>query len=263
MLCSACGSDGPFSNNQRRKGAYRRCVSCTYRKAPSSTLSETPDVLHTAIPTIDFSRLSIFNSRRMGYSSIKRSTQTEWSKIEPFSLLFRFPGDFILSILIEWILVEELAHLDSAICDHKTRRLFLDLLASPHSGIKSVAATKCFNLTSCLVPWLENRMVFMKEISFHSNNDVPSPFLPTTGRSLQSLNLTCNQVTDAGIGLIAASCSSLQSLNLTYTSNLTNCNQITDAGLELIAQGCSSLHTFYIGHCKQITDHGLGHIVQV
>ena len=28
MNCIECGNDGPFSNNQRRKGAGRRCMDC-------------------------------------------------------------------------------------------------------------------------------------------------------------------------------------------------------------------------------------------
>ena len=39
----------------------------------------------------------------------------------------------------------------------------------------------------------------MNEMSFRdSNSDVPSPFLPTTGGTLQSLNLSnCRKVSDA------------------------------------------------------------------
>ena len=105
-------------------------------------------------------------------------------------------------------MTEDLAHLDIAVCDHKTRPLFLDLLGSEHPGIKSVAATTSFDSRSGLVWWLENRRVFMKGVSFRSDIDVPSPFLPTTGGRLQSLSLASyNKITNGGFGLTAEDCS--------------------------------------------------------
>ena len=44
--------------------------------------------------------------------------------------LLTLPGELVLSICIEWIVMEDLARLDSAVCNHKTRPLFLDLLGS-------------------------------------------------------------------------------------------------------------------------------------
>lgn len=51
----------------------------------------------------------------------------------------------------------------------------------------------------------------MTEMSFRdSNSYVHSPFLPTTGGTLQSLDLCgCYMITDAGVGLIAEGCSNL------------------------------------------------------
>jgi hypothetical protein len=114
-------------------------------------------------------------------------------------------------------LTEDLARLDSAVCNHETRPYFLDLLGSEHPGIKSVAlATTSFDLRSGVVPWLDKRRVFMKGISFRSDIDVPSPFLPTTGGRLQSLSLASyNKITNGGFGLTAEDCSYLYSLNLT------------------------------------------------
>ena len=69
----------------------------------------------------------------------------------------------------------------------------------------------------------------MNEISFRGDIDVPSPFLPTTGGTLHSLNLIdCNKITDAGVDLIAAGCSSLQSLHLS------GCYQTTSGRVQAI-----------------------------
>ena len=114
------------------------------------------------------------------------------------SLLDALPGDLLLSILIEWLSIQDLARLDRVVCHHKTRPLFLGLLASEHSGIISVAVTKRFDLRGGVVQWLESRRIFMTEMSFRGNSDVPSPFLPITGGTLLSLNFyDCHQITDA------------------------------------------------------------------
>ena len=172
------------------------------------------------------------------------------------SLLAILPGDLLLSICIEWLTIEDLVRLDRVVCHHKTRSLFLGLLASEHPGIISVAVTR-FDLKSCVVSWLESRRIFMNGISFRdSNGDVPSPFLPTTGGTLQSLDLfCCYEITDAGVGRIADGCFCLQTLNLT------DCNLITDAGIGHIADGCSYLQSLNLTDCSQITDAGVDRIV--
>ena len=73
-------------------------------------------------------------------SKLEVPTATPTEVPTAVSLLFRFPEYLILSILIEWLLIEDLAHLDSAICHRKTRSLFLSLLRSEHPGITSMAA---------------------------------------------------------------------------------------------------------------------------
>lgn len=99
--------------------------------------------------------------------------------------------------------------------------------------------------------------MFLKEIAFRGDIDVPSLFLPIIGGSLQSLDLyKCNQITDNGVRFIAESCPNLQSLNLSF------CSQITDKGVNLIAESCSSnLLSLDVCWCNEITDNGVGLIM--
>ena len=193
------------------------------------------------------------------------------------SLFDALPDDFIVSILIEWLYIQDLARLDSALCHRKTRTLFLGLLGSEHPGIKSVAARKRFDIRSGVVQWLESRGISMNEISFCGDIDLSSPFLPKIGGTLQSLNIDfCKKITDAGVVLIVENCSNLQSLSLdsslitdiglgflaTRCSNLQYlhlalCDKITDIGVGLIAAGCSNLQFLQLGYCNKITDTGL------
>ena len=172
-----------------------------------------------------------------------------------FSLLL-FPDDLIVSLLVEWLGIQNLAHLDSAICHHKTRPLFLGLLSSEHPGISSVAfMNKALVLNSGVVSWLESRRIFMKHLKFRGDSYdtfVPSPFLPTTGGRVQCLWFSnCYNITDTGLRSIAEGCPNLQPLKLN------NCYSITDAGLGSIAEGCSGLQSLDLRHCYSITNEGV------
>lgn len=65
------------------------------------------------------------------------------------------------------------------------------------------------------------------------------------------LNLDCRfGITDNGLSLVAAGCSSLEAISL-YRCN------ITDAGLETLANGCSALKHINLSYCSLVSDGGL------
>jgi hypothetical protein len=171
--------------------------------------------------------------------------------------LFNLLDDFLVSLLVEWLYIEDLAHLDSAIFNHKIRLLFLGLLFSEHPGTSSVASTD-LGMNSGVLQWLESRRIFLLHLKFRGDGlntvVVPSPFLPTTGGKVQSLS--CYKITNAGLESIAEGCPSLQSLRLNY------CYSITDTGLRSITESCSTLQSFVISYCDGITDAGLRSIAE-
>lgn len=76
-------------------------------------------------------------------------------------------------------------------------------------------------------------------------------FLQSYPSKLLHLNLDCCLgITDNGLSLVAAGCSSLEAISL-YRCN------ITDAGLETLANGCSALKHINLSYCSLVSDGGL------
>lgn len=81
-------------------------------------------------------------------------------------------------------------------------------------------------------------------------------FLQFYPSKLLYLNLDCCfGITDHGLLLVAAGCSSLEVISL-YRCN------ITDAGLETLANGCSALKHLNISYCPLVSDCGLRSVSQ-
>eukprot|EP00475_Leptophrys_vorax_P006103 TRINITY_DN13743_c0_g1_i1.p1 TRINITY_DN13743_c0_g1~~TRINITY_DN13743_c0_g1_i1.p1 ORF type:complete len:684 (+),score=142.96 TRINITY_DN13743_c0_g1_i1:308-2053(+) len=94
---------------------------------------------------------------------------------------------------------------------------------------------------------------------------------------LQILNLeSCEQITNAGIEVLAASCPDLQELNLKYCRNVNNTGieflasgcralkrlnlnylPITDAALEALSRGCPQIVELSLKYCRNVTDAGV------
>ena len=70
---------------------------------------------------------------------------------------------------------------------------------------------------------------------------------------LQTLDLTCCYITDAGMAEVGK-CTNLQSLNLW------DCQNITDAGMVEVARRCSKLQTLNLSCCRNITDVGMAEV---
>ncbi|KAI5565888.1 hypothetical protein BDE02_14G149600 [Populus trichocarpa] len=66
------------------------------------------------------------------------------------------------------------------------------------------------------------------------------------------LNLDCRfGITDNGLSLVAASCSSLEHVNLSY------CSLVSDSGRTRI-QSCCQLEAVNVSHCSGVNGSGLG-----
>lgn len=71
---------------------------------------------------------------------------------------------------------------------------------------------------------------------------------------LTELNLTCSNVTDAGLKIITEMCPVLTTLDISF------CNAVTDAGLEIIAEMCPNLTWLDLSYCKNVKGVGLDKI---
>ncbi|KAJ6973550.1 hypothetical protein NC653_033778 [Populus alba x Populus x berolinensis] len=77
-------------------------------------------------------------------------------------------------------------------------------------------------------------------------------FLQSYALKFLSLNLDCCfGITDNGLSLVAASCSSLEHVNLSY------CPLVSDSGRARI-QSCCQLEAVNVSHCRGVNGSGLG-----
>ncbi|CAK7349201.1 unnamed protein product [Dovyalis caffra] len=82
-------------------------------------------------------------------------------------------------------------------------------------------------------------------------SDLCLTYLQSYASKLYSLSLDCCfGMTDNGLSLVAAGCSSLEVISL-YRCNF------TDAGLETLANGCSALRHINLSYCPLVSDRGL------
>jgi hypothetical protein len=73
------------------------------------------------------------------------------------------PDEYTLSIILEWITIEDLARFDMALLNHVDRRSYLSLLRdTEHKGVLSVTDKRgCYTFSCGVGEWLESCNVFM------------------------------------------------------------------------------------------------------
>ena len=99
----------------------------------------------------------------------------------------------------------------------------------------------------------------MKTLSLarcHRISDAGLEVLAAGAPDLRVLNLHCANggVTDVGLAAIAASCTELEDLDITYRT------RVTDRGLLDLAVGCPRLKVLCLARCLSITAAGIGHV---
>jgi hypothetical protein len=175
--------------------------------------------------------------------------------------MFRFmealPDEYILSIILEWITIEDLARFDMALLNQIDRRAYLSLLRdTEHKGVLSVTTGFRYQFNSGVCDWLESRHVYMRALNFlDDRRDIPVGFLARTGQQLLKLDLICLQLSDGETGKLFARCPRLEDVSL-HT-----CRGINNATMAKLVQSCPQIRSLGILHTS-ITDEGLACIGQ-
>ncbi len=83
------------------------------------------------------------------------------------SSLLNLPGDVIIEILASWLKSNEVAKLDSAVCNQKKRSDFLQILKCPEFMIPSfrVQGYHSTNVCHSYMRWIEHREIKLKSLS--------------------------------------------------------------------------------------------------
>jgi hypothetical protein len=170
---------------------------------------------------------------------------------KPGNRFCSLPDEFVLDILLTWILIEDLAHFDMALLNRMDRRVHLLLLRdTEHGGIHSFSEKvfgqiKGYRFDSGVMEWLESRNVFMRALKFHDKKqDFPAGFLAKTGRKLLQIDMIdCDCISDTGVDLLAMSCPMLE--NVGIETIITGSREITAVGIANLGQQCPHIHTFH------------------
>jgi hypothetical protein len=183
-------------------------------------------------------------------------------------------------ILCEWLWVNDLVLIDSAICNKKDRVLFLNIVHHPQLKYKELLSITLFHSKKWLsIPNL-NFNIFQLNLVHESwaSIDVKSPSfnfldnlksfnieegsvlrrsicldLISTTKSLTYLNLgKCRFVNDTVIFSIANNCGQLKTF-LCMSENYVNCHIHDESILQLTTQ-CVFLEVLHLGNCIELTD---------
>ena len=174
---------------------------------------------------------------------------------KPVQCMFEvMPDEFMLSIFLEWLPIEDLASFDRALTNHYYRPKYLSLLKhTVHSGVLSISTNEeGYSLDSGVAEWLEDRMVFMCALKFYGmDEDLPVGFLEHTGRQLLKIDLSgCPSVSDARFKELVECCPKLEDVDLSH------CFSISDVGVASLVRLCPGLHTLSISG-THVTEKGL------
>ena len=178
---------------------------------------------------------------------------------EPVGLL-SFSIDILALILKGFLTIKELGKVDSAFCNKIKRVILLSILADNQSIIYDRIYIDAFKTsTDNFLKWIGDRKINIlsidKEDSFGSFSYLSNDGLLGLSRHcshLQSLDISwCSNVTDTSTIEVARHCSHLQSLDISY------CYNITDTSMIEVGRHCSHLQSLTIYGCKNITNTSL------
>ena len=219
---------------------------------------------------------------------------------KPVQCLFEvMPDEFVLSIVLEWVDIEDLSRLDIALTNHHFRVKYLHLLQKTvHKGVLSVSRngdffnsdcndSKGYDFNSGVAEWLEDRNIFMRTLRFYwkdksSNRGViPAGFLASTGQQLLSLTIADRTISDAAWAELLKRCPRLEDVRMGCNENITDVGasnlahflpklhylcicetKVTDIGLGRLGEGCIYLKYINLEGCKQISDAGLAKLAE-
>ena len=160
-------------------------------------------------------------------------------------LFFRLPQALFNMLLSEWLDIESVATLDTAMTNHKHRSHFLQCLTEMVS--KSVADNATRGGWVLYLLYLSRRRIRVKEISFfemgrmcrHVVNALRFPSLEV---------FLSRDIDDAGVLAIVKNSPALKSINLDGGRSRKDLF-LTDATLHAIAQHCPLLERLMMGRC--------------
>ncbi|XP_026444482.1 F-box/LRR-repeat protein 12-like [Papaver somniferum] len=140
-----------------------------------------------------------------------------------------------------------------------TSRRSLQFNSSLTQYTRSTVSQRRPNISSFNVCKLLTRFQQLSSLSLSGCSELPDSSLSQLqffGSNLQILNLDCCfRISDTGFCLIATGCPNLKSIGL-YRCN------ITDIGLIAVVKSCSSLQRINLSYCTSISDQGIGFLSQ-
>ena len=140
------------------------------------------------------------------------------------------PRDTVHRILSEYIEVEDVCRLDSAIVNKSLRRVYMSFLSD---------SSRRYRLSGCMVErgvsvlflrWMRLRMMYLSDRSLilrglEGEEDMKCLTLGLINIESLDLNKCYRKITDEGLRCLSSGCKSITSLNLA------RCIKITDEGL--------------------------------
>lgn len=176
----------------------------------------------------------------------------------------------ILSILAEYLSIEDISRLDIAICNKLKRQAFLTLIQSEIFILNGGKQQK-----RGFISWLSVRYIHIRQldcdrlISEHEFIKIAN-----CGKFLHKIKLSNRNINDMSIIKIAENCPNLRTLNLTRIDRVTDrsivkiaekcrlleelilsgCYLITDSSIIRVAENCPNLRDIHLSGCRNVTD---------
>jgi hypothetical protein len=161
-----------------------------------------------------------------------------------YILCFSLPKEILSRIFCKYLSIQDISHLDIAICNHRNRPSFLE----------------CVGSVACVWPgdkerplgfkeicWMSARNIKVRLLNCDAVNDDTAFRIANCGIYLEWLIIDRQYFYDIGMIKITENCPNLKHLSIS------RCNNITDISLIKIAECCPDINYLNIAECR-VTD---------